>query len=196
MYSLAYRAFYKEEYGRHDSEESCDSAFQPIDDVIYQMLGDDPAVCNGSLKKVSVEDVLKDLNIPVLYISGDNDIHRADDVRRYASQIPDVELHIFEDTGHFINSRPEYKEIIKNFTERVDPDEYVADPTGFSLQEDYDMILSYSPHNTRRNLDREAAELTVEECLKMAERYEKGDGVPQSFFSAKVFLLSVCDREC
>ncbi len=193
-YALAYRAFYKEEYGRHDSEESCDCAFEPVDDVVQQMLGNDQAAGEGSLKEVSVEDMLSTLDIPVLYISGDNDIHEAEDVRRYASMIPDVELHILEDTGHYINSHPDYKKIIKDFTERVDPDQYVADPTGFSLQDDYDMILSYSPHNTRRNLERDAAELSNEECLKLADRYEKGDGVPQSYFSAKIVLTAVYDR--
>lgn len=193
-YALAHRAFYKEEYGRHDSEESCDCAFQPVDDVIQQMLGDDEAAGEGALKEVSVEDVLKSLDIPVLYISGDNDIHKAEDIRRYASLIPDVELHILEDTGHYINSHPDYKSIIKDFTERVDPDKYVADPTGFSLQDDYDMILNHSPHDTRRNLERDAAKLSVEECLGLADRYEKGDGVPQSFFSAKILLIDVYDR--
>lgn len=193
-YALAHRAFYKEEYGRHDSEESCDCAFQPVNDVIQQMLGSDQATGEGTLKKVSVEDVLSILDIPVLYISGDNDIHEAEDVRRYASLIPDVELHILEDTGHYISSHPDYKRIIKDFTERVDPDQYVADPTGFSLQDDYDMILSYSSHDTRRNLERDAAELSNEECLELADRYEKGDGVPQSYFSAKILLMAVHER--
>ncbi len=193
-YALAYRAFHKEEYGRHNSEESCDCAFQPVDKVIHQMLGSDQEAGEGCLKEVSVEDVLKSLDIPVLYISGDNDIHKTEDVRRYASMIPDVELHILGDTGHYINSHPDYKRIIKDFTERVDPDEYVADPTGFSLQDDYDMILSRSPHDTRSNLEWDASELSVEGCLELADRYEKGDGVPQSFFSAKILLTCVFDR--
>ena len=188
-YALARRALIKEIYGRHDSEESCDEIFSsPQNDVFHQLNSDE------AFDEISVEDVLSTIDVPVLYISGDHDIHGVEDVRRYASLIPDAELHILEDTGHYTSSHPDYDLIIKKFTERVNPGEYASDTSGFSLQKDYDMILSYSPHDTRRNLDIEASGLSKEECVKMAERYEKGDGVPQSFFSAKVFLLAACYR--
>ena len=194
-YALAKRAFFKEEYGRHDTEESTDWSFRPTNEVYRQMWGPDESACTGTTKGLSVIKGLESIDVPVLYISGDKDIHCPEDVRRYASKIKDVELHILEDTGHYVASHPDYDEIIRNFTNRIDKltveDKEDHD---FYLQKDYDMILYDSPHDTLANLELKASRMTDEECMAEAKRYETGDGVPQSLVSARVFLNAIAIR--
>ena len=186
-YALAYRAYFKEEYGRHNSEESCDWCFRPTNEVYRQMWGPDESECTGANRGLSVVGGLGDIDVPVLYISGDNDIHSEDDVRRYASMIPDVELHILPDTGHFVATHPDYDGIIRAFAERVADDARVPDENDFHLQEDYDMVLSQSPHDTPANLQLRASGMSYDECMAEARRYEAGNGVPRSFLSASIF---------
>ncbi len=187
-YCLAQRAFYKDYYGGRVSEHMADWCFEPSNDVYVQMWGKDESACTGNTKDLCLDGMLDRIDIPVLYISGDRDLHSVEDVRRYCSRIKDVELHVLEGTGHFSNSHPDYDSIVREFIHRVDRTPPAAsDEDGFRYQEDYDMIISDSPHDTPEHLRYAASKMSIEEAAEEARRYETGDGRPQSYLSASIF---------
>ena len=184
-YCLAYRGFFSDYYGGDLPERAADWCFEPSNDVYVQMWGKDESECTGCMKDMHLDDMLGKIDIPVLYISGDRDLHSVEDVRRYCSMIDDVELHILDGVGHSTYNHPDYDRILKDFVHRVDnTPEAVEETYGFSEQEDYDMILSESSYETPEHLIYAAGKMSLEECAEEARRHETGDGRPQSYLSA------------
>lgn len=187
-YCLAYRGFFRDYFGGKVSEHMADWCFEPSNDVYVQMWGKDESECTGYTKDLRLESVLKRISIPVLYISGDRDLHSVEDVRRYCSDNENIRLRIMEGTGHFSSSHKDYPKIVRDFIHSVDRGFIAAEQSNdFAEQEDLDMILSESPHDTPEHLRYAASKMTLEECAEEAERYENGDGRPQSYLSASIF---------
>ena len=194
-YSLAYRAFFKDYFGGKVSEHMADWCFEPSNDVYVQMWGKDESECTGNMKDLHLENVLSRISIPVLYISGDRDLHSVEDVRRYCAGKDNIDLRIMEGTGHFATSHKDYMKAIRDFIHGVDQKPKMEEiANDFAEQGDYDMILSESPHDTPEHLRYNASKMSMEECAEEARRYEEGDGRPQSFLSASIFYEK-CKKE-
>lgn len=165
-----------------------DSCFQPSNDVYMQMWGRDESECKGNAKDLCLESVLSGISVPVLYVTGDRDLHDLEDVRRYCAGNENIELRIMEGAAHHAGRHRDYVRTVREFIHGLDREFIRADmDNDFSEQDDYDMILSDSPHDTPGHLEYDASKMTVRECAEEARRYETGDGRPQSYLSAWIF---------
>jgi len=104
--SPAYRAATEAYYLRHLARKTpwsadIDSAFAQLDTVQYYLLnGHSEFTMDGRLRDYDITGRLKELHLPVLYMTGEYDEARVPTVRRFAALTPNAVLSITPEAGH------------------------------------------------------------------------------------------------
>ncbi|MEU3601288.1 proline iminopeptidase-family hydrolase [Streptomyces sp. NPDC006798] len=90
--------------------------------VYHTMNGPNEFHVVGTLKDLSVEDVLPDIDVPTLVISGRYDEATEVTVRPFADLIPDVRWEIFEESSHMPHlEEPELcRSVLRNFLDELE----------------------------------------------------------------------------
>jgi len=126
-YQAATEVFYERHvYGgeKPQETEACQGA--PWNPVIYEyMWGPTEFYATGPLLQFDVTDRLHEIDVPVLFITGEFDEARPDTVAGFQSLIEGARLEIIEDAGHAtLSKQPEtYRRILEAFLDAVEKPE-------------------------------------------------------------------------
>jgi proline iminopeptidase len=126
-YQEATMAYYRLYLSRSDPwSPDLGTTFENFNPEIYgQMWGPSEFTATGSLSDYEREDVLPDLNLPVLFTAGRYDEATPQSAEHFQSLVPNSRIEIFEESAHMtMLDEPEaYVEAVREFLDEVDTDE-------------------------------------------------------------------------
>ena len=123
-YQGAVMEYYKLYLSRSDPwSPDLESTFANFNADIYgQMWGPSEFTATGSLKNYEREDVLPELNLPVLFTAGRYDEATPESVEYFQSLVPNSRLAIFENSAHMtmLDEPDEYVNAVRGFLKEID----------------------------------------------------------------------------
>lgn len=90
--------------------------------IYRHMWGNNEYTVTGTLKDYADGDVLQDITVPTLFTCGAYDAAEPASVQAYASQVPEAEIKVFEQSSHMphIEQSDVYLKIVREFLHRND----------------------------------------------------------------------------
>jgi proline-specific peptidase len=117
-YTAATEAFYRQHVCRIPYPVEVSETFAEINMEVYgTMWGNNEFTCTGNLRSFDRSEVLKKIDVPVLFTCGAFDEATPSTTRWYASQVPHAQIAVVPDASHMtMNEKPEaYPVIIREF---------------------------------------------------------------------------------
>ena len=125
-YEEAMMEYYKRYFSRSDPwSPDLQRAFAELNTDLYGLMwGPSELAATGTLKDYEREEVLPNLDLPVLFTTGRYDEATPATVEHYKSLVPDSRLAIFENSAHMtmLDEPLAYVETIREFLNNVDSD--------------------------------------------------------------------------
>ena len=100
---------------------NCDGS--PWSQLIYRyMWGPSEFYADGTLTNFDVTDRLHEIDVPVLFMTGEFDEARPETVKRFQEMVPGSKLYIVKDAGHssYGKKPEEYRRVLEEFLDSVD----------------------------------------------------------------------------
>ena len=127
-YREATQVFYKRHiYAGELPEESATCAGAPRSKVIYEyMWGPTEFYATGNLLDFDVTDRLHEIDVPVMFITGEFDEARPETVAKFQELIPGSRFEIIQDAGHgTLSKKPDqYRQILREFFASVEAENH------------------------------------------------------------------------
>ena len=101
-----------------------EATFENINPVIYNLMwGRRAFTASGTLRDYNREDVLPDLQVPVLFTAGRFDEATPETLALFHNLVPKSEIAIFENSAHMtmLDEPKAYADAIRQFINKVDP---------------------------------------------------------------------------
>jgi len=125
-YEEAMMEYYKRYFSRSDPwSPDLQRAFAELNTDLYGLMwGPSELAATGTLKDYEREEVLPNLDLPVLFTTGRYDEATPATVEHYKSLVPDSRIAIFENSAHMtmLDEPLAYVETIREFLNNVDSD--------------------------------------------------------------------------
>ncbi len=123
-YQEAVMEYYKRYFSRSDPwSADLIRAFEDLNTEIYGLMwGPSELAATGTLKDYEREDVLPNLDLPVLFTVGRYDEATPETVEHYRSLVPGSEIAIFENSAHMtMLDEPEaYVDVVRQFLNKIE----------------------------------------------------------------------------
>jgi len=123
-YQEATMEYYKRYLSRSDPwSDDLIRAFENFNTEIYGLMwGPSEFTATGTLKDYEREDVLPDLDLPVLFTAGRYDEATPETLQHFHSLVPDSEIAIFENSAHMtmLDEPQNYTDVVRQFLNEVD----------------------------------------------------------------------------
>ena len=123
-YQEAVMEYYKRYFSRSDPwSPDLIRAFEDLNTEIYGLMwGPSELAATGTLKDYEREDVLPNLDLPVLFTVGRYDEATPETVEHYRSLVPGSEIAIFENSAHMtMLDEPEaYVDVVRQFLNKIE----------------------------------------------------------------------------
>jgi len=123
-YQEATMEYYKRYLSRSDPwSDDLNLAFENLNTEIYGLMwGPSEFTATGTLKDYEREDVLPDLDLPVLFTAGRYDEATPETLQHFQSLVPDSEIAIFENSAHMtmLDEPQNYTDVVRQFLKEVD----------------------------------------------------------------------------
>lgn len=123
-YQEATMEYYKRYLSRSDPwSDDLNLAFENFNTEIYGLMwGPSEFTATGTLKDYEREDVLPDLDLPVLFTAGRYDEATPETLQHFQSLVPDSEIAIFENSAHMtmLDEPQKYTAVVRQFLKQVD----------------------------------------------------------------------------
>jgi proline iminopeptidase len=123
-YQEASAVFYKKHvYGGERSTPPAACEGVVWSQLIYEyMWGPTEFYATGTLRDFDVTDRLHEIDVPVLFMTGEFDEARPERIREYQQLVPGSKLHVIKDAAHASLSRKpeEYRRVLEDFLDRAE----------------------------------------------------------------------------